>query len=129
MAAMKAATDVVAEAAQQEIKRRTGWFRPFCLSILVLLLINTCVVGGVIVLVVRQVVTLPPGFISALTGGPSPVIVQGTTVLEKVQNLSQLTTTRFNYSSIVTSQRDLPSILAGLYGDKLVMVAVGHVNA
>jgi len=114
---------------EHEVTRRTGWFRPFCLAVLVLLLVNTCVVGGAIVLLVRQVITLPPGLIAAFTGAQSPVIVQATTVLEKVQAMSQLTTTRFNYSSLVTSQRELPGILAGLYGDKLVMVAVGHVTA
>jgi hypothetical protein len=114
---------------EREVTRRTGWFRPFCLAVLVLLLVNTCVVGGAIVLLVRQVVTLPPGLIAAFTGGQSPVTVQATTVLEKVQSMSQLTTTRFNYSSLVTSERELPGILAGLYGDRLVMVAVGHVTA
>jgi hypothetical protein len=97
--------------------------------VLLLLLVNTCVVGGAIVLLVRQVITLPPGLIAAFTGGQSPITVQATTVLEKVQAMSQLTTMRYNYSSLVTSERDLPGILAGLYGDKLIMVAVGHVNA
>ena len=119
------ASDVV----QGEISRRTGWFRPFCLSVLILLLINTCVVGGAIVLVVRQVVTLPPGLVSAFTGGASPVTLQSTTVLDRVQSLSELVTTRYNYSSVVTSQRDLPGILGALYGDRLLMVAVGHINA
>src|SRR5450432_1626343 len=121
----RVASDVV----EGEIVRRTFWFRPFCLSILVLLLINTCVVGGAIVLVVRQVVTLPPGLVSAFTGGPAPITVQATTVLDRIQALSELLTTRYNYSSLVTSQRDMPGILGGLYGDKLLMVAVGHVNA
>ncbi len=55
--------------------------------------------------------------------------VTGTVVLERIQALSQLTTTRYNYSSIITSERELPPILAGLYGDSLVLVAVGHVVA
>src|SRR5260221_13251225 len=119
------ASDVV----QGEISRRTGWFRPFCLSVLILLLINTCVVGGAIVVVVRQVVTLPPGLVSAFTGGASPVPLHSTTVLDRVQSVSELVTTRYSYSSVVTSQRDLPGILGALYGDKLLMVAVGHINA
>ncbi len=121
----KAAT----EAVEHEVERRTGWFRPFCLAVLVLILITTCVVGGSIVLVVRQIVTIPPGVLSALTGGQAPISVQGTTVLEHIQNLTELTTTRFNYSNLVTSQRELPPILAGLYGDRMVMVAVGSITA
>jgi hypothetical protein len=120
---------VAIEAVQQEVERRAGWFRPFCLAVFVLLLVNTCVVGGAIVLVVRGVMTIPPGLISAFTGGPAPISIQSTTVLERIQALSELTTTRFNYSSLITSQRELPPLLAGLYGDKMVMVAVGHVNA
>lgn len=116
-------------AEREVVVRRTGWFRPFCLALLVLLLVSTCLVGGAIVLLVRQVITLPPGLVAAFTGGQVPINVQGTIVLEKVQAMSQLTTTRFNYSSLVTSERELPGILSALYGDKLVMVAVGHVTA
>jgi len=125
----QSATEVATELAREEVVRRTGWFRPFCLAVLVLLLVNTCVVGGAIVLVVRGIIALPPGLISAFTGGQAPVTIQGTTVLDRIQSMSQLTTTRFNYSSLITSQRELPGILGGLYGDRLVMVAVGHVNA
>jgi hypothetical protein len=114
---------------KQEITRRTGWFRPFCLAVLVLILLTTCVVGGTVVLLVRQVISVPPGLLSALSGGASPVTIQATTVLESIQQMSELTTTRFNYSSLVTSERELPDVLKGLYGDKLMMVAVGHVNA
>jgi len=49
--------------------------------------------------------------------------------VERVQALSQLTTTRYNYSHIVTGQTDMPGILATLYGESLVMVAVGHIQA
>lgn len=111
------------------IERKTFWFRPFCLAVLVLLLLNTIVVGVIVVLLIRQIVTIPPGLLSALTGGPSPTTVQATTVLDRIEALSELITTRYNYSSLVTSNRELPPILGGLYGDKLIMVAVGHVNA
>jgi phosphotransferase system HPr-like phosphotransfer protein len=93
-----------------------------------LLLILICG-GGALVLLVRGDIIIPPGVIAALTGGTSPVTIQAVTVLDKIQSLSDLTLTRFSYSSVITSQRDLPPVLAGLYGDKLVMVAVGHVNA
>src|SRR5450631_814963 len=110
-------SQLAAAVAEHEIARRTGWFRPFCLAVLILILVNTCVVGGAVVLLVRQVVTIPPGLISALTGGTAPTIIKSTTVLDKIQSMSQLTVTKFSYSSLVTSQRDLPGMLQSLYGD------------
>ncbi len=111
------------------VTRPFGWFRSFCLAGLVMLLLSLICVGGALVLLVRGDIFLPPGVIAALTGGTSPITIQAVTVLDKIQSLSQLTVSRFSYSSVITSQRDLPPVLAGLYGDKLVMVAVGHVNA
>ncbi len=120
----------MSEVATHEVPQpRTGWFRPFCLSILVLLLLNTLIVGIVIVMLVRGIISIPSSILSALTGGPATVTVQATTVLDKIQSLSQLTATRYTYSSLITSQRDMPGILATLYGDKLVLVGVGYVNA
>jgi hypothetical protein len=49
--------------------------------------------------------------------------------VERVQALSELTTMRYNYANIVTGQTDMPGLLAGLYGESLVMVAVGHIEA
>ncbi|MEP7287030.1 MAG: DUF4230 domain-containing protein [Chloroflexota bacterium] len=123
------ATDTAYPAGYPPAPQSSGWFRSFCLALLVLILVTTCAVGGAIVLVIRQVITVPPGLIAAFTGGPAPVTIQGTTVLERIQSLSELMTTRYNYSSLVTSQRDMPGILNGLYGDKLLMVAVGHITA
>lgn len=121
--------ELASNAIRDEVTRRTGWFRPFCLAVMVLILLTTCVVGGTVVLLVRQVITLPPGLISALTGGPAPVTIQANTVLERIQSLSEVMTTRYNYSSLVNSQREMPGILSGLYGDRLLMVAVGQINA
>src|SRR5260370_42349992 len=50
-------------------------------------------------------------------------------VLERIQALQELNTIRYVYSSYVSSQRDMPDILKGLYGDNLVMIAVGYVEA
>jgi hypothetical protein len=50
-------------------------------------------------------------------------------VLERIQAMSQLTTTRYTFSNIVESQRDLPGVLDTLYRDQLVMVVAGHINA
>lgn len=49
--------------------------------------------------------------------------------IERIQLLSDLTTTRFNYAQIVTASTDMPEPFATLYGDNLVMVAVGHIEA
>jgi len=49
--------------------------------------------------------------------------------IEPIQALSELTTTRYNYANIVSSQSDMPAVLARLYGESLVMVAVGHIEA
>lgn len=50
-------------------------------------------------------------------------------VLEGIEEMSLLTTTRYNYSSVITTSRDMPGILATLYGEQQVMVAVGYINA
>lgn len=50
-------------------------------------------------------------------------------VVDRVSELSELTTMRYNYANIVTSQFDMPEVLRALYGDRLVMVAVGHIEA
>ena len=52
-----------------------------------------------------------------------------TTLLDKVQSLSSLTTTRYTFSTIVTTESDMPNWLKALYGQKQVMVAVGYITA
>ncbi|HEX2907195.1 MAG TPA: DUF4230 domain-containing protein [Phototrophicaceae bacterium] len=59
----------------------------------------------------------------------APVTISIQAVLDSIDNVSQLTTVRYNYSSMVTSERDMPDALKLLYGERQVMVAVGHVNA
>jgi len=49
--------------------------------------------------------------------------------VERVQSLSELTTTRYNYAEVVSSQVDMPAWLSTLYGDSVVMVLVGTVEA
>src|SRR6185503_1263609 len=43
-----------------------------------------------------------------------------TTLLNKVQSLSSLTTTRYTFSTIVTTESDMPDWLKSLYGQKQV---------
>src|ERR1041385_7345466 len=52
-----------------------------------------------------------------------------TTLLTKIQTLSSLTTTRYTYSTIITTETDMPDWLKALYGQKQVMVAVGYITA
>src|SRR3990172_2140282 len=59
----------------------------------------------------------------------TPPRLNATVVLERIQKISSLVTTRYSYSSMVTSERDMPGILAALYGERLAMVAVGYVTA
>lgn len=49
--------------------------------------------------------------------------------VDRVNRLSTLTTTRYNYANIVTTEIDMPQVLRALYGDRLVMIAVGHIQA
>jgi hypothetical protein len=91
-----------------------------CLGLLVvpiigLLLMGTVTVNGII------------GGIQSMFN--PPVVITAQTVLDSIQGLSQLTTVRYNYSSLVTSERDMPDVLNLLYGERQVLVAVGHVNA
>jgi len=58
-----------------------------------------------------------------------PAVITAQTVLERVQGMSNLTVVRYNFSSLVTSEREMPGILAALYGERQVMVAVGQINA
>jgi hypothetical protein len=55
--------------------------------------------------------------------------VNTTIILDGIQQLSSLTVTRYNYSSTVYTERDMPDFLKFLYGDRQVMVAVGSVTA
>ncbi len=49
--------------------------------------------------------------------------------VERLHKLADLTTVKFNYSGLVTLRQDMPPILAGLYGNELVLVAVVSVRA
>lgn len=49
--------------------------------------------------------------------------------IERIQALSALTTVRYNYSNVVTAQRDMPALIDRLYGQSLVLLAVVHIDA
>ena len=95
-----------------------GCFRYFLL--MVFALIVAAVVSVVVVLLSNQ------GLLPWLNTGFRN---QATVVLTSVQQMSVLTTTRYNFSTMVTSEREMPPLLAGLYGERQVLVAVGTVTA
>lgn len=68
-------------------------------------------------------------FVSGLFGGAPSTRIVTLPEIDRIKQLAQLATVRFNYANVVNSQIDMPSLLAGLYGESLVMVAVGHVDA
>lgn len=69
------------------------------------------------------------GILDFIINPNKPPTISMTTVLERIRLVSELTTVRYTYSSIITTERDLPPLLAGLYRDQLVLVAVGNVTA
>ncbi|MBC7815073.1 MAG: hypothetical protein H7175_28205, partial [Burkholderiales bacterium] len=101
-----------------------GWGRPFCLALMVMMLLTLVVVGGFVLLLVYQVITIPQNLFSAISN-PVTITTHSTMVLDGIQDMEQLLTTRYTYSTIITSEREMPGILASFYGDRLSMVAVG----
>lgn len=49
--------------------------------------------------------------------------------IERIQVLSELTTTRYNYAEVQAGAVDMPQWLSVLYGDSAVMVLVGTIEA
>jgi hypothetical protein len=74
-------------------------------------------------------VALTTGGILGLFGvNPQPTI-SAVTVLERIESLAALTTSRYNFSSLVTSERQMPPLLAAIYGDRQVLLATGYIEA
>jgi hypothetical protein len=91
-----------------------------CLVVLLIPIAAVVFVGGVsfnnIIGTFRDLINKPP-------------VRTATIVLERVQALSQLTTVRYNFSGVVTTESDMPDVLKALYGQKQLFLAVGHINA
>jgi hypothetical protein len=68
------------------------------------------------------------GLLGLLGVNPQPTI-SAVTVLERVQSLAALTTSRYNFSSLVTSEREMPPLLTAIYGDRQVLLATGYIDA
>lgn len=88
-----------------------------------------------IVLLIGSIAVARPAVEDAFSGILN--IVSGETVtrnitlpiVERIQNLKELKTVRYNFSNIVQSEVEMPPLLAGLYGDNIIMIAVGHIEA
>jgi hypothetical protein len=63
--------------------------------------------------------------------GPLPVDTSGVVIpdIEPIRDLSDLTTKRYSYASVVVGDTGMPGLLQQLYGENLVMVAVGHIES
>ncbi len=69
--------------------------------------------------------------IAQAIGGNAPTTMTSVfvPVVDPFTRLSNLTTMRYNYANIVEMKTDMPALLQTLYGNRQVMVAVGHVQA
>lgn len=92
-------------------------------------LFNRLILLLILLIVLLILIGLPVLIGNIQTIFNKPPTITAVIVLDRVQALAQLTTVRYNYSSLVTSEREMPGILGALYGERQVMVAVGHVNA
>ena len=92
-----------------------------CLLVLLLPLLAAVVLG----------VTTIGNVVSSVQNAfqPGATTFNAVSVLENIRELSQLTTVRYNYSTLVTSEREMPAALKLLYGERLMLVAAGHVDA
>ncbi len=49
--------------------------------------------------------------------------------VEPIQQLSELSTVKYGYAEMVVSETNMPDLLSRLYGNSLVLVAVGNIRA
>ena len=74
-------------------------------------------------------VLLLRGGVLGLLGISVEPTISAVVVLERVQALAELTTSRYNFSGMVTSERQMPPLLATIYGDRQVLIAIGYIEA
>lgn len=68
------------------------------------------------------------GLLQNILGSQTPVM-SVTSILNQIQLVSELTTTRYDTSGSVTIEREMPPVLRALYGDRLVLFGAGTVTA
>lgn len=86
--------------------------------------------SGLLILMIAfilGVMAVTQGFLSFLIGGVEVQNIES--VLSSIQNMSDLTTSRYSYSQVITVSRDVPSIVDIFYGETMQFQAVGHVTA
>ncbi len=59
---------------------------------------------------------------------PTPTL-SSTIILDRIQALSELTAVRYNFTGVISSEVQMPGMLAALYGQRQSLMAVGHINA
>lgn len=107
-----------------------------CAGMLGVSIIFTGLIIGVLYLGAQSVFNEFTGFLKFpsinLNAAPGEVFIPDNIYIppvERIQSLSELTTTRFNYAEVSAAQRDVPQWLSLLYGDSVVMVLVGTIEA
>lgn len=73
------------------------------------------------------VIAVTQGFLSFLIGGVEVQNIES--VLSSIQNMSDLTTSRYSYSQTISVSRNVPSVVDIFYGETLEFQAIGHVTA
>lgn len=119
-----AALEAPTNAAPQRSGCLWGMLGMFGCVTLLLLSVLAVVIG-----VVYLGLQIPQNVVGFFNPSNYPITIHADIILERVKTLSQLTTVRYNFSSVVSSEREMPDLLAALYGDHQVMIAVGHITA
>lgn len=96
--------------------------------------VAVALVIGALALVVVLGINTVGGVFDGVTGlfrppEPTYTTISTNLILERVQELSELTTSRYNFSNVVSTERDLPTLLQALYRDRLVIVMAGQIEA
>jgi len=83
----------------------------------------------IVVVIIITVFVTQAGLLDGILGGSKPPNVDITTVLNQVQLVSELTTTRYETSGSIVIERDMPPLIRALYGDRLVLFGAGTITA
>jgi hypothetical protein len=100
-----------------------------CLLVVGLILGATILVTGATVGSMINNITSPFASLWENSGFNTPPRNVYIPPVERVQQLSEISTVKYSYSQMILSEVDMPDLLSRLYGNSLVLVAVGHVRA
>jgi hypothetical protein len=122
---------------QQPVPTSSGC-RWGCITFLVAVFAVVFLIGAVLVSLLSSGANAFGGFGDTLgnllggwahTFGPPAARVIVLPEVDRLQKLARVTTVKFNYAGVVTVRQDVPPLLAGLYGNEKVLVAVVSVQA